>query len=298
MHRHPDISGARTAAITCAALAAFAANSILCRLALGGAAIDAASFSTIRLLSGAATLLLLLFSTGRGLSGRRGSWTSAGLLTLYAVAFSFAYLSLGAGTGALILFGAVQATMILHGLRAGERPHPSMWAGLALALGGLVFLVLPGLSAPSPGGSALMAVSGIAWGLYSLRGRGAGDPAATTADNFLRSVPLVLLLSLALLPQIHLSFRGIVLAVLSGSLASALGYILWYAVLPGMSATLAATVQLTVPVLAAAGGVIFLAEEVSLRLLLAGAAILGGVGMAVAGRRNAASRPLQGREHS
>lgn len=285
MRQHTEISRLRTALITCAALIAFAANSILCRQALGGSAIDAASFSTIRLVSGAVTLLLLLLCTGRRPSDHRGSWTSGVLLTLYAAAFSFAYLSLSTGTGALILFGSVQATMILSGLRAGERPQLSEWSGFALALAGLIFLVLPGLSAPSPVGSALMALSGIAWGLYSLRGREGGDPALVTADNFLRSVPLIFVLSLVLLPQLHFSSRGIILAVLSGSLASGFGYILWYAALRGMSATLAATVQLAVPVLAAAGGVVFLAEEVSLRLLFAGSAILGGVALAVLGRR-------------
>jgi drug/metabolite transporter (DMT)-like permease len=290
MRHQIEPSRLRAFMITCAALAAFAANSILCRQALGGSAIDAASFSTIRLASGAATLLLLLRFSGRPVSDCRGSWVSGGLLTLYAVSFSFAYLSLSTGTGALILFGSVQATMILSGLRAGERPQLPEWSGLALALGGLVFLVFPGLTAPPPAESALMALSGIAWGFYSLRGRGGGDPAVVTAGNFLRSVPLVFAISLVMLPQLHLSPLGIILAVLSGSLASALGYILWYAALPMMSATLAATVQLAVPILAAAGGVVFVSEEVSLRLLFAGAAILGGVGMAVLGRRGTGPR--------
>jgi drug/metabolite transporter (DMT)-like permease len=272
-----------TAFWTAAALLAFAANSVLCRLALGQAAIDAASFSTVRLGSGA--LALALLGAGRRVSGKRGSWTSAAMLFAYAVAFSFAYRTLSASTGALILFGAVQTTMILAALGSGERPHRLEWLGLLLALCGLVVLVSPGLAAPSPAGSALMGLAGISWGMYSLRGRRAGDPLADTGGNFVRAVPLAVVVSCCTLPHAHLSRHGAFLAALSGTLASGVGYVLWYAALRGLTATRAATVQLAVPALAALGGVLFLAEHVSARLLLAAALILGGVGLAVASRR-------------
>ena len=191
------------------------------------------------------------------------------------------------GTGALILFAAVQATMILAGLRAGERPHAREWTGLALALGGLVYLVSPGLTAPSLAGSGLMAVAGVAWGAYSLHGRGSANPVTATAGNFLRAVPPVVIVSAAFFPARHLSLRGLVLAVLSGAIASGLGYVIWYTALRGLTATRAAIVQLAVPVLAAAAGVLFLSESVSLRLLLSAVAILAGVGLAVLGRGTA-----------
>jgi drug/metabolite transporter (DMT)-like permease len=207
------------------------------------------------------------------------------MLFLYAIAFSFAYLSLNAGTGALILFGTVQVTMILAALRSGERPQPLEWLGLLFAMGGLVYLVLPGLEAPSLLGSALMTGAGIAWGLYSLRGRGTGSPLADTTGNFIRAVPLILAVRLVTLGDVHLSQPGILLAVLSGAVASGLGYVIWYAALSGLTATRAAIVQLSVPVLAAWGGVVFLAEDISLRLILAGAFILGGIALAIWGRR-------------
>ncbi len=270
---------------------AFAANSVICRLALEGGAIDAASFSSIRLAAGALTLLLICAARrpGRESSGE-GSWRAAALLFLYAVCFSFAYLSLAAGTGALILFGAVQVTMILAALASGERPHRFEWLGLLLALAGLVYLVLPGLSAPSPLGSALMATAGVAWGIYSLLGRASRAPLQTTAGNFVRSLPLVAAVSLLSLPWLHLSATGVLLAVLSGALASGVGYVIWYAALRGLTATRAATVQLSVPVLAALGGVALLAEPITLRLLLSAALILGGIGMALAGRAEAGKR--------
>ena len=272
----------RTPAYTLGALAAFAANSVLNRVALGGATIDPTSYCAIRLLSGAVTLLLILtFSGGLGRARSPGSWASATMLFVYAITFSFAYLSLDTGTGALILFGTVQATMIVSALRSGERPGLPEWAGLGLALGGLVYLVFPGLSAPSPVGSALMVAAGIGWGVYSLRGRGSMAPLADTTFNFLRTVPLALLASLLMLREIDVSAKGVFLACVSGSLASGVGYVIWYAALRGMSATRAATVQLAVPVLAAAGGVVFLAEAISMRLLLASVLILGGVGLAV-----------------
>lgn len=269
---------------TAAALVAFAANSVLCRLALGRSAIDAASFSTIRLASGALTLLLLSRARRGGTLRVRGTWGSAALLFLYAVPFSFAYISLSAGTGALILFGSVQATMLLAALGSGERPHPLHWVGLTLALAGLVVLVLPGLRAPSPAGAALMTLAGISWGVYSLRGRGPAGPLLETTGNFIRALPPVLVVSLLRARHLHVSAPGVAAALTSGALASGVGYVLWYAALKELSAARAAAVQLPVPLLAAAGGVLFLAESVSPRLVAATILILGGVALALAGR--------------
>jgi drug/metabolite transporter (DMT)-like permease len=267
--------------LTLAALVAFASNSILCRLALGGGAIDPASFTTIRLVTGAAALTLIA-----GLRRERpaGDTLSAAALFLYAAPFSFAYLFLDAGAGALLLFGAVQATMIAAGLRAGERPHRGEWFGLAAALGGLAYLLAPGMRSPSPVGAALMIAAGVAWGVYSLRGRavtGAVSATAATAGNFLRAAPLALLLSLALSSGARGSLRGALLAAASGAIASGAGYAIWYAALRGLTATRAATVQLAVPVLAAFGGVAFLGERVTARLAVSAMLILGGVALAI-----------------
>ena len=279
----------KTPVCTGFALIAFAMNSLLCRLALGGSTIDAASFATIRLGSGAAMLLLITaFLKGWTFRSLRVNWPSAILLFLYAVAFSLAYIRLSTGTGARILFGSVQATMIIMALRSGERPHPLAWAGLLLALGGLIYLVFPGLTAPPLASSALMTIAGISWGFYSLRGRGAADPLAGTTSNFVCAVPLAVGINLIMLGNVHVSARGVLLAVLSGALASGVGYVVWYTALRGLTATRAATVQLAVPVLAAVGGVILLSEVVSMRLLLAAMTILGGVGLALVGRERAA----------
>ncbi len=275
----------RTLVFTGIALAAFAANSVLCRLALGRRSIDPATFATVRLVSGAVMLLAIrAASRARSPRAARAGWPSAVMLFLYAVPFSFAYRSLHAGTGALILFGSVQVTMIVAALRSGERFRVPEAFGLVLALGGLVYLVSPGLAAPSPAGSALMAIAGTSWGLYSLRGRGAGDPLGDTASSFLRSVPLAAGVTMIAHRGLHLSPGGFALAVASGALASGVGYVIWYAAVRGLTAIRAATVQLAVPVLAAAGGVLFLSEGVSLRLILSAVLILGGVAMAVAGR--------------
>ncbi len=275
-----------TLLLTAVALVAFASNSILCRLALGAREIDAASFTLVRIASGALTLLLIRAATARGAAvpARRSPWVPAVLLFAYAAPFSFAYLELSAGTGALILFACVQATMLIGALRSGERFRWLEGVGLAIALAGLTYLVSPGLSAPSPLGSGLMAIAGIAWGLYSLRGRGSAEPLADTARNFVWAAPLALLLSLATIRGAHLSPRGIALAVASGALASGLGYTIWFAALRGLTAIRAATVQLTVPVLAAAGGILFLRESITVRIVLSAALILGGVGLALAGR--------------
>jgi drug/metabolite transporter (DMT)-like permease len=274
----------RSILYTTTALIAFAGNSILCRVALGRSTIDAATFSTIRLAAGAGMLVLVAASTRAGALQASGSWMSAALLFLYAVPFSFAYVSLTTGTGALILFGAVQVTMMMAALWSGERPHPLQWLGLGLALAGLVYLVLPGLAAPSAVGSALMALAGISWGLYSLRGRGVANPLSQTTSNFVRAVPLAIVVSLIARAQAHVTWPGALLAVASGALTSGLGYVLWYAALRRVTATRAAVVQLTVPVLAGAGGVIFLGETISSRLVVSAMVVLGGVSLALVGR--------------
>jgi drug/metabolite transporter (DMT)-like permease len=277
-------SNGRTAAFTIAALAGFAANSLLCRAALGGGHADAATFTTIRLVSGALALGIL---AGRGPAAivQGGRWASAAALFAYAAAFSFAYVRIGAAVGALLAFGAVQATMILWALRSGERPRAAEWAGIALAVVGLAVLVAGGLSAPDPVGAALMLIAGIAWGVYSLIGRTTVRPLETTAGNFARAVPLTLALSLVMPGATHASLRGVLLACASGAIASGVGYSLWYAALPALTATRAAVVQLSVPVLAALGGVLLLGESLTMRLALSGAAILGGVSLAIAGRQ-------------
>jgi drug/metabolite transporter (DMT)-like permease len=283
----------KTPVLTGLALVAFAANSVLCRLALGGATIDAASFTSIRLASGACMLFFISAlanknSPSLSASQRRIKFLPALLLFLYAAAFSFAYTGLTTGTGALILFGSVQATMLLAALGSGERPRLTEWAGLSLAVAGLVYLVFPGLTAPPLVSSAFMAVAGISWGLYSLGGRGASDPLADTTNNFMLALPPALAVNLIASGGAHVSSAGVVLAVVSGALASGVGYVVWYAALRGLTATRAATVQLPVPVLAAVGGVIFMSENVSLRLLVATAVILGGVALALSGRAQTA----------
>jgi drug/metabolite transporter (DMT)-like permease len=282
--------------LTLLAMIAFASNSLLCRLALRQTSIDAASFTFVRVVSGAAALWIILQLRRRLLSNSSlatrhssllagGNWPSALALLIYAAAFSFAYRSLPAGTGALLLFGAVQATMILWGLRQGEKLCALQIAGLALALGGLVVLVFPGLSAPPLLGSILMLCAGVAWGIYSLRGKGVIDPASATAGNFARAAPFALLVSLAALPWISLDRTGILYAVISGAITSGLGYIIWYSALPGLKAASAATVQLSVPVLTATGGILLLNEAITLRYVLASLAVLGGIALVVLEKR-------------
>jgi len=283
------MSRARLFVLVVLTMIAFAGNSLLCRLALRNTPIDAASFTAIRLVSGAIALWLIvrLRDAARTDSGTHvdgSNWLSALVLFAYAVAFSFAYVSLSAGTGALLLFGAVQATMIGWGLYRGERFLPGQVVGLLLAFAGLVGLMLPGISAPSLQGSVLMLGAGVAWGVYSLRGRGAGDPTRTTAGNFLRSVAFAVALAVAALPWSSLDHAGVCYAIASGALTSGVGYAIWYTALKGLKATHAATVQLSVPVIAALGGVLFLDEHVTLRLLVAAVAILGGIALVVLGR--------------
>ena len=267
------------------ALLCFAANSVLARVALRTGGIDPASFTAIRLASGALVLWLLALRTGPDPAAKRaGRWTAALLLFLYAAPFSFAYVRLSTSTGALILFGLVQLTMIGAGLRSGERPHGREWAGLLIALAGLVYLNLPGISAPSPLGAALMAVAGVAWGLYSLRGRTADQPLGQTATSFLLATPLGLALGVAAYPHAHLSPAGGAAAAVAGGGASGGGYAIWYSVLPRLSRTRAGTIQLAVPVLAALAGVGSLGEPASLRLVASAVIILGGVGLAISAR--------------
>lgn len=277
-----DTAPLTVAALCAAALVAFAANSILCRLALGAGAIDAASYTGVRLLSGALVLALIVRLRGARAAGATTlGWLPAAMLFAYAIAFSYAYLRLGAGTGALILFATVQLTMIGAGLKRGERLRAMQWIGLGLAVAGFVALVAPGLSAPEPFGAVLMTVAGVAWGVYSLCGRGAADPLRDTAGNFVRSVPLALLAVALAGSTLHAHARGVVLAVLSGAVTSGLGYVVWYAVLPRLSRAAAGIAQLAVPPLAALGGALLLSEQVGWRLVACSVAILGGVAVAV-----------------
>ena len=280
------MSRTRILLLTVFAMTAFAGNSLLCRSALKDTGIDAATFTSVRLVSGALVLWLIVRMRG-GVHVASGSWLSAFALFAYAAGFSFAYISLPAGTGALLLFGAVQATMIGYGLWAGERLQKRQAAGLMFALGGLVGLVLPGLSAPPLVGSGLMLGAGVAWGVYSLRGKYSGEPTRTTADNFLRAVPFSIALSVAMAPWASLDKLGLVYAMSSGALASGVGYAIWYTALKGLRATDAATVQLSVPVIAAIGGIFFLGEHLTPRLLIASAAILGGIALVIFNRPQA-----------
>lgn len=277
---------ARTTALTVCALSAFASNSLLCRAALRPGLIDAASFTSLRLASGALMLGLLarLLRVERRVSTEPRSpartWLPAAALLGYALAFSFAYLRLDAGTGALILFGSVQLAMHGWSLVRGHRLTRAEWAGLTIAVAGLWILTAPGLRAPDPLGAALMALAGLAWGLYSLAGRAALEPIEANAGSFRRALPAALAVSIATIGSCHVSLTGFAFAVASGALTSGLGYALWYAALRGLAPSLAAIVQLAVPVLAAAGGVALLAEPLTPRLIAAGLLVLGGIALA------------------
>ena len=290
MHR----SHGAAAGLTAVAMLAFAANSLLCRLALQQDRIDPASFGAVRLLAGALVLAVVMRARRQPVTGS-GNWRSAGLLFAYVALFSFAYVSLPAGTGALILFGAVQLTMLGAGLLAGERFAPAGWLGLALASAGLaVLLLLPGAAAPSLFGAALMAGAGVAWGGYSLRGRGGGsgggDPLAATAASFVRAAPMGVLLALLFVRRAHADVGGVALAIASGALTSGLGYVVWYAALRRLSALRAAVVQLSVPLIAAVGGVLLLGEAFTLRLGVSALAILGGVALVLSSRASGKAR--------
>jgi drug/metabolite transporter (DMT)-like permease len=292
--------------LTLVAMIAFASNSLLCRAALKQTAIDPASFTLIRIVSGAIMLWVVIMiqrstSAVAAVCDRRddpvgahraplqGNWPSAIALFVYAAGFSFAYVSLSAGTGALLLFGAVQATMILWGFRSGERLDATEVAGIAIALIGLVVLVFPGISAPPLISSIFMLAAGISWGVYSLQGKTAANAAAATAGNFLRAVPFALLINLIMLPRMHFNSLGATYAVISGAITSGLGYVIWYAALSGLKAASAATVQLSVPVLAATGGILLLHEPITFRYVIASVAVLGGILLVVIEKRRIAS---------
>lgn len=270
-------------ALTLLALIAFAANSVLCRLALGDDAIDPWSFTAVRLGSGALALLILTANRSRVSEGRV-AWKRAGYLALYALPFSLAYVKLDTGTGALLLFGAVQLTMIVLGVRAGERPGPIEWLAVLGAAGGLVYLVFPGVTAPEPLSAVLMLSAGLGWGLYSIAGKGAGEPTLVTADAFRRAAIVIVPLTALAFPALSITPRGALLAAISGAVTSGGGYVIWYLALRYLSATRAALVQLSVPVLAAAGGVAFMSETVTPRLVVAGAVILGSIAAGVTAR--------------
>lgn len=264
---------------------AFASNSLLCRAALKQTSIDAASFTFVRVFSGAVVLWLvanlrrMVRTTQSG--GVGGNWISALALLIYAAGFSFAYVAVATGTGALLLFGAVQATMILWGLHKGERLRAIQILGLIVAMTGLVVLLFPGLSAPPLFGSILMLGAGVAWGIYSLRGKREKNPVAATTGNFVRAVPFAAAVSIVFLRWLDLDLAGVIYAIISGAITSGLGYVIWYTVLPSLKAASAATVQLSVPVLAAAGGILLLGEPITLRYLVASLAILGGIALVV-----------------
>jgi drug/metabolite transporter (DMT)-like permease len=273
-----------TLLLTTLTMAAFAANSILCRMALGQHLIDAASFASLRLTSGAVMLWLIVRMRSPSGTPAKRDFIAAGALFLYAAAFSFAYLSLTAGTGALILFAAVQVTMVIAGWKAGEHFTAGILTGLILSVAGLVYLVLPGLTAPPLLSAALMALAGFGWGIYSLRSRRIADPLRSTAANFLGAVPLALVLVLIFSQSCHATSEGVILAIVSGAFTSGLGYVMWYKALRGLTSTAAASVQLSVPVIAAFAGILLLHETMTLRLLVASVVILGGIALVLRAR--------------
>lgn len=286
------IASPRLVSFTLLALVAFAANSVLCRWALGAAVIDAASFTAVRLVAGALALLALVKLRDHKLPIQRavkaGSMRGTAWLFVYAAGFSFAYLQLDTATGALILFGTVQLTLIGSSLWQGHRLNSTEWLGVFAACAGFVYLILPDLTTPSLRGLVLMMGAGVAWGLYTLNGRGSSQPLLDTAGNFVRTAPLVLLLLLPFIDQVLISRQGFWLAVVSGALASGGGYALWYAVLPSLSGVQAGVLQLSVPLLAAAGGVLLVGERLDPRLLLASVLLLGGIALVLWGRRKGA----------
>lgn len=278
--------------LTCLALVAFAANSVLCRLALGNTSIDAASFTAVRLIAAALTLLLVLALRERAFRpsvwARSGSIKGAGYLFVYAASFSLAYVQLDTATGALILFGTVQLTMILVGLLQGQKLNVLEAVGLAVAFSGFVYLILPGLTTPSAVGFVLMMMAGIAWGFYTLNGRGSVTPMLDTSANFIRTLPLAVVLLLVFAQDIQITAAGFWLAVGSGAFASGIGYSLWYAALPSLTAIQAGVFQLTVPLIAALGGIVFVGESLTVRLVMASMLLLGGIGLVLWGKRQPA----------
>ncbi len=275
----------KTIFFTVLALIAFAANSVLCRSALGENLIDPASFTSIRLLSGGVMLMVILqFNRKNKSSSTKGSWLASIMLFLYAAAFSFAYITLDTGTGALILFAAVQITMILVSIVSGNKLHATEWIGLTIAFLGFVYLILPGITTPSATGFSLMTIAGIAWGFYTIKGQGSKNPLFDTAYNFSRSILFILILMIITFQFSHISSKGILLAMISGGITSGIGYTIWYVALGGLSITQAAVVQLSVPVIASLGGVVFVSEQITLRYILASLLILGGILIVVLGK--------------
>ncbi|NQZ80364.1 MAG: DMT family transporter [Colwellia sp.] len=281
----------KTSVFTFISLLAFAGNSILCRLVLGDHLLDAAGFTIIRLLSGILVLLLIirLFNKdnkqGTSEINSKGSWVASFWLFLYAVTFSFGYISLDTGTGALVLFGAVQITMIIANVFSGHKLHYSEWLGISIAFAGFIYLVLPNLQLPSFTGFILMTIAGISWAFYTIKGRSSQNPVGDTAYNFFRTLPFILILIIFTYQELSLSWQGVFLAVISGAVTSGIGYAIWYAALKGLSVTQAAVLQLLVPVIAAVGGIIFVNEALSLRLAISSFMVLGGIFIVVLGKR-------------
>jgi len=281
----------KTIICTFLALIAFAANSVLCRLALGDGAIDAASFTITRLLSGVVVLLAIMaFNKSSTAASTKGSWTASIMLFIYALAFSYAYSTLGTGTGALILFGAVQITMILASVINGSRLHYSEWLGVFIAFFGLVYLIFPEVSTPSAVGFGLMALSGIAWGVYTLKGKESKNPLVDTAYNFFRTIPFVLVLLVFTINEALYTYEGILLATISGGLTSAIGYTIWYIALKGLTSTQAAVLQLSVPLIAALGGILFVSEAITYRFSFSALLVLGGIIIVFAGKHIASKQ--------
>jgi drug/metabolite transporter (DMT)-like permease len=288
----------KTILLTLLALIAFAANSVLCRLALGDGAIDASSFTGIRLVSGAVSLFIILSLKGGNKENTmvvksKGSWGAAFVLFIYAVTFSYAYLSVNTGTGALILFGAVQITMIMLSIIAGTRLHLIEWSGVVLAFSGFIYLVLPNISTPSFNGFILMTISGVSWGIYTLKGRNSKYPLMDTTYNFIRTIPFVILLTVITMHNMEYTVEGIILALISGAITSGVGYTIWYIALGGLSSTQAAVIQLSVPVIAALGGVVFVSEVITMRLVVSTAVVLAGILMVVLGKHYFISKNIK-----
>ncbi len=273
--------------LTGLALIAFAANSVLCRLALGDKTIDAASFTNIRLFSGAVVLLLILkLYNSQSQNSSKGNWLSSFMLFLYAVTFSFAYISLDTGTGALIMFGSVQITIILLSIISGNRLNIYEWLGVTIAFLGFVYLILPGVSSPSLIGFSLMTIAGIAWGIYTLKGKESKNPLRDTTYNFIRTIPFIIILLVFTIQHSSYSTKGVVLAIISGGITSGIGYTIWYMAMEGLSKIQTAVIQLLVPIIAAFGGVIFVDEKITFRLSIASILVLGGILVVVLGRKN------------
>ena len=283
-----NIKIVKTIIYTGLALIAFAANSVLCRMALGMKLIDASSFTIIRLLAAVIVLFLIVFSRNNNeIKARitsKSSWLASLMLFVYASTFSFSYILLETATGALVLFSTVQITMILLSVMSGNRLHAVEWIGVVIAFSGFVYLVLPSITKPSAIGFFLMVIAGIAWGIYTVIGRSSKSPVMDTAYNFFRTIPLVLILLLFTYQTATYSSEGILLAVLSGGIASAMGYVAWYIALTGLSTIQAAVLQLLVPVIAVLGGIVFVSEIVTLRLLASAAMIIGGILLVVLGQ--------------